>query len=1341
MAKKPSKKPPGSTPASEADTPTLTPAVPATATRPPSSTAAAPTPEMVAPEARDASTSTGVPAARPMRLKVLYSLDDLMPNCLARAKEVVNVHVAHIDEHTPIGFVDLKTCVLNIVYSSPEIMHHQGCDYSVYAYDFSEPDTPMIGLGLLSWVLSLPALNGQQPDPDAIDPAQASRMVTGRVQKNLLGLFAGDVKETLEVRMRLCRVPMLKQADYLNHMSQFSQLARNMPAGVDPASHWTSHMMAQGAMGPSGYMQPGLQGGMQPFPPNPYSQPMPGQPPYGQMGHYQQVPPSHMGHPPQGYPPQHPLQAPNPPQGSQALPNPYASQAPTPSANQPAPPQQTEVLGLQQEGSTSTPTASADIPTVAPSSPPQQPQSLSAPTIGPTETDKEEPVGDPAQPAAKKRKVAPKKPGTGKPRGRPRLTDVRKVIAETQPSPQDLPQDPAASDTNRATIKQAPTPSSAAPSPNLVSTSNTTSTQASKLSTADSTTGSPPSISQTTPLPPPSSAAPSPVALVPLLSNTDDAPTPQPAAMSTTNEDIEMEILPDANDADNDADTEVAESPRDSDIDSLFIGSSPPATNSSSAEPNPSSPVATSPILSRAPNIGFFPNHPQATHNLQETLSRDDPSDEDTLPPSRSLHLPQQKQAEQTVQDKRSPSEKAESPKNGDEPTSSGSQPAPRKRGRPPKNPPALKTESSAVPPSDLPTSPMGDSEAGDSAERKEKKDQKRKPGRPPPAPVATIPAPILPPGLTFPDVPSKEAEPTANRKRRSSDAAEDAESAPAKRGTSTSLVRARIQRQMVEKLKAGEMPTYCMHCGAIETPTWRKAKVMMTNPETGGDDEREVNLCNPCGLWHHNHGTMRPEQFWDKKSSDDKGAKPKKRPRKKSMLLKQESTISNTGAPTLSRQNTAATAIPSSPPSRGRSESGHRATSPPAPSGVDGATEWDVAVNKNLRRIQSSPCGLGTISHPISLLSPDQKTRRRLFPEAKKSPKGLDGTPIPEAEQEEEARAEGSLSPDEPVGSPEMEKENNPPPVEAASMDIEWERELERELLKANAEVDESTESPEEQGEEDTPASDATEATVRPRTPEQQISPHGVDFKTPLRLTPLLASINVESPSFWKSAMLGIATPGGKVIGAQPTPTPSKLPSTNMTNRINPATGDIMLEFLNEWNKAEETHDPASPSPASGDDVEHNELNDEFFSEMNFDMMDEDLALTSEGNAMPSSPPAMFNLYDEDPVSLADAVSSSLFSDVLPTSPGNAGTYHLDLGDGESGEKEDANSKEHIIDLNFDFDAALVVDFSDLVPGTSKLAAIGAATVAATEGGNGTAVTSERKESSEDDSSSTEDK
>ncbi|KAF3910868.1 hypothetical protein ABW20_dc0106605 [Dactylellina cionopaga] len=1345
MARKSSKYPPGSGLDSETDTPG------------PSSSAsapAAPTPEMMAPEARDAARkSTGPPTPRPMRLKVLYSLDDLLPNCLARAKDVVYVRVAHIDESTPIGFVDLKTCVLNIVYSSPEIMHHQGCDYSVYAYDYSEPDTPMTGLGLLSWVLSIPALNGQQPDPDAIDAAQATRMVTGRVQKNIFGLYAGDVAETLEVRMRLCRVPTLRQVDYLNHMNQYSQLARSIPPGVDPASVWTNGMMAQNGMGGQpgyGQQQPGGLGGMPQYPSNPYM-PQAG-PAYPSIGHFQQHPQNHMGPSPQGYPQQYQSQAPQapqPPYQGQSTAPPHQSQPPQAST----PPNSQDPV-LQPPGATEGGAGAVGQAAEGVSPAASQSQEASAPSaIAAPESRKEEPATDLAQPAAKKRKVAPKKP-TGKPRGRPRLTDIRKSNTDVQPSPREgLPQDPAGADAAPPSIKQAPTPSSAAPSPSLtsVSTSNLNLTTASNQPASDLNADSPhPSLSQATPLPPPSSAAPSPVALLLVVKDNSDMAT-QLATMRPHGEYKDVEMTHGVQDADNDADTEIAESPRDSDVDSLFIGSSPPPTHPDVTEQNPTSPVAsTSPILIREPSKGFFPSQPrQSSFALQEALSRDDGSEEETTLLSAPLLLPGTKLSEEPAQDKGSPSEKAPSPKDIDEsasPASQSAQNGPKKRGRPPKNPgpksdPPTKKDKETQKkvktdpvPSDAPVPPTSPIEP------------KTKPKRPPPAPMPVVAPFALPPGLTFPAPASKENEPSASRKRRSSDAGSDTEAAPAKRGSTTALVRARIERQMLQKIAAGEMPTYCMHCGAIETPTWRKAKVMMPDLETGEEAEREVTLCNPCGLWHHNHGTMRPEQFWDKMAAEDKAQKPKKKQRKKSLLLRQGSVASTVGASSLSRQGS--TTCPSSPPSRDRRFDGHRATSPPAPSGVDGAEEWDQAVNKNLRRIQSSPCGTGTLSHPISLLSPDQKTRRKLFPEAQKKCTGLDGGLIPGAEGEEaQTKTEDSMSPEEPIGSPEMEKENNPPLAGVTAMEVDWERELEQTLLKATAEVPLPEEAaPEEKSTEPENQSPECDNIVRPQTPENQISPAHMEFKTPIRLTPLLASINVDSPSFWKSGMLGVATPSGKIIAAHPTPTPSKLLMNMNMNMVSPATGEIMLEFLNEWSKT--VMEPTSPTPLNvgGDDNDDN-AHDSLFSEINLEAVEAEMRVASEeGNAMPSSPPAMFNLYDEEPGSLVDAVSSSLFSDVLPTSPGNAATYQLDFGDIRIGEKDigDEEEKDAVIDLNFDFDAALVVDFSDLVSSTAvatKIAAVGAANAAGGATTDGVGITSEKKESSEDESSSSEGK
>ncbi|KAK6516774.1 hypothetical protein TWF506_006663 [Arthrobotrys conoides] len=1295
------------------------------------------TPDISPPESHDTSGRSGPPALLPMRLKVLYSIDDLLPNCLARAKDVVHVRVAHLDENTPIGFVDLKTCVLNIVYSSPEIMHHQGCDYSVYTYDYSEADTPMTGLGLLSWVLSLPTLNGQLPDPDAIDPAQANRLVTGRVQKNLLGIYAGDVKETLEVRMRLCRVPTLRQVDYLNHMNQYSQLAQNIPPGVDPASIWTNAMGQNGIGGQYAQQQHhGVPGGM-PYPYGPQ-----GVGSYQPMGQFQQPPPGHISHPPQGYPQAYPqnLQPPYQNQPSAPLQQSHGTQAPSPAGTQPLGAQQADTL----DGGAPVAPSIGEGPSPAPSSQTPQATEPPAPAIGSGEQQKAEPNADSTQPAAKKRRVSTKKP-TGKPRGRPRLTDIKKSNTDGQPpSREGLPQDPAAADTAPVPIKQAPTPSSVAPSPSLtsVSTSNLNLTSGPNALPPDSNAGSPhPSLSQSTPLPPPSSAAPSPATLITAVSEAGDM-TARLTTMSPLNEDIEM-----TQDVDNDADTEIAESPRDSDVDSLFIGSSPPPSHSESAtENNETSPaLETSPVLPRQPSKGFFPSQPrQSSFALQEAIGRDEASeDELTLPSGGGLLFPTIKASNKQEQDKSSPSEKAESPKDSpkdiDESASSTSQTVlPRKRGRPPKNP-DLKADSSkkhkekkSAPkadhlPSDapIPTSPV-----------EQKAENKSKSKKSSSVPMLVVPTTNLPSGLILPTPLPKENE--NSRKRRASDAGSDTDAAPAKRGSTTALVRARIERQMLEKIAAGEMPTYCMHCGAIETPTWRKAKVIMTDPESGAEVEREVTLCNPCGLWHHNHGTMRPDQYWDKKEGEDKPPKPKKKKQKKRVCLVPEGSIVGSGT-VVARHHP----CPSSPPARNIRD--HGATSPPGP---DRDGEWDQAVNKNLRRIQSSPCGLGTISEPISLLSPDQKTRRKLFPEAKKSSTGLDGAQTPGAEAGSEGRdpkteSMSPVSPEEPIGSPEMEKENNPPPVDDALMDLDWERELEKTLMQANADAEsEEQDTPTEEAEDAETQSpgDDEEQTPRPRTPVNQITPANPEFKTPIRLTPLLASINVDSPSFWKSGMLGVATPSGKLVSGHPTPTPSKLLMNMNMNVVSPATGEIMLEFLNEWNKTEEAMRAMSPTPANGADDDND---DAFFSEINLQAVEQEMGLTSEGNAMPSSPPAMFNLYDEEPASLADGISSSLLSDVLPTSPGNATTYTLDVGDGPTDKEINDKADLEAIDLNFDFDAALVVDFSDLVASgaAAKVAAITSAHTAAGGTEAGAIVASEKKESSEDDSSSSEGK
>lgn len=132
-----------------------------------------------------------------------------------------------MDDSIFIGVVELKTCIQAIVQCSPELVAKLGQDYTIYAYDYSEYDTPLVGQGMLSW-----ALAASSPTPDA--PAHQSRqLITGRVCKNIQGLFSNGVKETLEVKLRLVPVPTVLQSEYVSSMEKYRELSRFMPSGFD----------------------------------------------------------------------------------------------------------------------------------------------------------------------------------------------------------------------------------------------------------------------------------------------------------------------------------------------------------------------------------------------------------------------------------------------------------------------------------------------------------------------------------------------------------------------------------------------------------------------------------------------------------------------------------------------------------------------------------------------------------------------------------------------------------------------------------------------------------------------------------------------------------------------------------------------------------------------------------------------------------------------------------------------------------------------------------------------------------------------------------------------------
>lgn len=118
------------------------------------------------------------------------------------------------------------------------------------------------------------------------------------------------------------------------------------------------------------------------------------------------------------------------------------------------------------------------------------------------------------------------------------------------------------------------------------------------------------------------------------------------------------------------------------------------------------------------------------------------------------------------------------------------------------------------------------------------------------------------------------------------------------------------IERRLQTAVAKGEMPQYCTHCGAIETPTWRRlyvkhvngkpstldfvegegeaigVEIVERNDETGeptkfvirktmkktkdshpGKDFVDTQVCNPCGLWFTKTRKMRPPEKWGRKS------------------------------------------------------------------------------------------------------------------------------------------------------------------------------------------------------------------------------------------------------------------------------------------------------------------------------------------------------------------------------------------------------------------------------------------------------------------------------------------
>ncbi|KAL9603029.1 MAG: hypothetical protein Q9219_001393 [cf. Caloplaca sp. 3 TL-2023] len=204
----------------------------------PSSRSAASSPRLAPRDPRGPSKSSEDVSVRLMKLKVLYTFDnENKTNCLARWPHNIEIRTAYLDENTQIGVIELKTCIQAIVAASPELVAKLGQDYTVYAYDYSEYDTPLVGQGMLSWVLA-----SSSSTPAA--PAHRSKtIVTGRVCKNIIGIFSDSAQETLEVKLRLVPVPTCLQSEYIESMKSYRDISRVMPENFD-AQAWTNFLQA-----------------------------------------------------------------------------------------------------------------------------------------------------------------------------------------------------------------------------------------------------------------------------------------------------------------------------------------------------------------------------------------------------------------------------------------------------------------------------------------------------------------------------------------------------------------------------------------------------------------------------------------------------------------------------------------------------------------------------------------------------------------------------------------------------------------------------------------------------------------------------------------------------------------------------------------------------------------------------------------------------------------------------------------------------------------------------------------------------------------------------------------
>lgn len=181
-------------------------------------------------------------------VKVLYTFDyQNKTNHLARYPEPLTIQKFVLGNGATVGTVELQICLQAIIKASPELLAKENQDYTIYAHDFSECDYPLVGQGLLSKILPLTTSSITS------SASHCTQIISGRVYKDTHNIFTSDVKETLEVKMRLVPIPLIhlpKETEVTCTCKDSSKATINAMDSID----WSS-LMQLGSSGIASSME------------------------------------------------------------------------------------------------------------------------------------------------------------------------------------------------------------------------------------------------------------------------------------------------------------------------------------------------------------------------------------------------------------------------------------------------------------------------------------------------------------------------------------------------------------------------------------------------------------------------------------------------------------------------------------------------------------------------------------------------------------------------------------------------------------------------------------------------------------------------------------------------------------------------------------------------------------------------------------------------------------------------------------------------------------------------------------------------------------------------------